>query len=83
MSINLLAVSALANVRYSTPYGHSLPLSQSLNANHSGGKDTLSSSCDKFMGLNPDAIAAQTYNYEPEGFVRAISGQGAIHCSGM
>ena len=40
------------------------------------------SSCDKFMGLNPDAIAAQTYNYEPEGFVRAISGQGAIHCSG-
>jgi hypothetical protein len=40
------------------------------------------SSCDQFMGLNLDAIATRTYNYDPEGFVRANSGLGTIHCSG-
>jgi len=44
--------------------------------------DTSSSSCDKFMRLNLDAIAARTYNYDPEGFVRANSGHGTIQCSG-
>jgi hypothetical protein len=27
-------------------------------------------------------FAAQTYNYEMEGFVRAISGHGTVHHSG-
>ena len=43
---------------------------------------TARSSWDKCMWHSPDVFAAQTYDYELGGFVRANSGQGTIHRSG-
>ena len=42
---------------------------------------SIRSSCDKCLGPYPDTFAVQTNNYELEGFIRANSGRGTIHCS--